>query len=255
MREAKAAVERAKALRDGISVRGAAARRHDRARSRRVPTQALALVHMYVSEYLRDALPLSVALAVFGLLGFSRRLDHHEAELALLEELAPHSGEDWWFLGCLGWAYIETEIPMRHTSAFMVSSKQVTRPVAPTLSRVASGLRAIGASALPSLVAPRSVRACSRQQRAGPRDLPRQHPANGRPIGPHALARRLRIIPVALAALWSRPIYLRAMGRGRRAGAAALSPGQSRLRRSPRGLRRDRDRGRRRIAGSNQRAQ
>jgi hypothetical protein len=28
--------------------------------------------------------------------------------LALLKELAPHWGEDWWFLGYLGWAYIET---------------------------------------------------------------------------------------------------------------------------------------------------
>jgi hypothetical protein len=49
-----------------------------------------------------------LALGVFGLLGFSGRLDHHEAQLALLEELAPHWGEDWWFLGYLGWAYIET---------------------------------------------------------------------------------------------------------------------------------------------------
>ena len=53
-------------------------------------------------------MPLSLALGVFGLLGFSGRLDHHEAQLALLEELAPHWGDDWWFLGYLGWAYIET---------------------------------------------------------------------------------------------------------------------------------------------------
>jgi hypothetical protein len=55
-----------------------------------------------------DALPLSLALGVFGLLGFSGRRDHHEAQLALLQELVPHWGEDWWFLGYLGWAYIET---------------------------------------------------------------------------------------------------------------------------------------------------
>ncbi len=40
----------------------------------------------------RDAPPLSLALGVFGLLGFSGRLDHHEAQLALLEELAPSHG-------------------------------------------------------------------------------------------------------------------------------------------------------------------
>jgi hypothetical protein len=71
-------------------------------------TQSLALVRAHVSEYPRDALPLSLALGVFGLLGFSGRVDHHEAQLALLQELAPHWGDDWWFLGYLGWAYIET---------------------------------------------------------------------------------------------------------------------------------------------------
>ena len=40
--------------------------------------------------------------------GFSGRRDHHEAQLALLEELAPSWPEDWWFLGYLGWAQIET---------------------------------------------------------------------------------------------------------------------------------------------------
>ncbi len=71
-------------------------------------TEALARVRRHASEYPRDALPLSLALGVFGLLGFSGRVDHHEAQRALLEELAPHWGEDWWFLGYLGWAYIET---------------------------------------------------------------------------------------------------------------------------------------------------
>jgi len=65
-------------------------------------------VRRHAAEYPRDALPLSLALGVFGLLGFSGRCDHHEAQLELLEELAPHWGEDWWFLGYLGWAYIET---------------------------------------------------------------------------------------------------------------------------------------------------
>jgi hypothetical protein len=69
---------------------------------------ALATVHAHAAEYPRDALPLSLALGVFGLLGFSGRRDHHEAQLALLEELSPHWDEDWWFHGYLGWAYIET---------------------------------------------------------------------------------------------------------------------------------------------------
>jgi len=65
-------------------------------------------VRAHAAEYPRDALPLSLALGVFGLLGFSGRRDHHQAQLALLEGLAPHWPEDWWFLGYLGWAQIET---------------------------------------------------------------------------------------------------------------------------------------------------
>lgn len=70
--------------------------------------QAMALLEEHVAAYPRDGFALSLALGVFGLLGFSGRIDHHEAQLALLERLAPHWGEDWWFLTYLGWARIET---------------------------------------------------------------------------------------------------------------------------------------------------
>ncbi len=69
--------------------------------------QAMALLEEHIAEYPRDALPLSLALGVFGLLGFSGRIDHHEAQLTLLENLAPRWDEDWWFLTYLGWARIE----------------------------------------------------------------------------------------------------------------------------------------------------
>ena len=78
-----------------LSVNGAAA-------------QAMARLEAHAADYPRDTMPLSLALGVFGLLGFSGRIDHHEAQLALLERLAPEWDEDWWFLTYLGWARIET---------------------------------------------------------------------------------------------------------------------------------------------------
>src|SRR5665213_626481 len=70
-----------------------------------LPSIASATVSMWRAS--RDAVVLSLALGVFGLLGFSGRIDHHEAQLALLESLARHWGEDWWLLTYLGWGRIE----------------------------------------------------------------------------------------------------------------------------------------------------
>jgi hypothetical protein len=64
--------------------------------------RAMALLEKHIAEYRRDAMVLGLALGVFGLLGFSGRIDHHEAQLALLEREARHWGEDWWCLTYLG---------------------------------------------------------------------------------------------------------------------------------------------------------
>ena len=108
MPEAKAEAALARSLVDRVTARES---RHIEAITLSIngaAADAFAAVRAQTVEYPRDALPLSLALGVFGLLGFSGRRDHHEAQLALLEELAPHWDEDWWFLGYLGWAYIET---------------------------------------------------------------------------------------------------------------------------------------------------
>ena len=108
MEEARAAAARARALAERVSARE---QRHIEAVALAIAgaaSEALAQIRAHAAEYPRDALPLSLALGVFGLLGFSGRRDHHQAQLALLEELAPHWPEDWWFLGYLGWARIET---------------------------------------------------------------------------------------------------------------------------------------------------
>lgn len=68
---------------------------------------ALALLEAHADTYPRDALPLSLALGVYGLLGFGGFVDFPERQVALLERVAPHWGEDWWFDTFLGWAYVE----------------------------------------------------------------------------------------------------------------------------------------------------
>src|SRR5258705_5229511 len=108
MPEAKQAAAEARGLRDRVSAREQGtieviALTIDGAGSR-----AMARLEDHVAEYPRDALALSLALGVFGLLGFSGRLDHHDAQLTLLERLAPHWGEDWWVLTYLGLARIQT---------------------------------------------------------------------------------------------------------------------------------------------------
>jgi hypothetical protein len=69
---------------------------------------ALAVLEQHLVDYPRDELPLFLALGVFGLLGFSGRRDHRAAELAMLERLAPHWGDDWFFLTFHGWARVES---------------------------------------------------------------------------------------------------------------------------------------------------
>jgi Tfp pilus assembly protein PilF len=105
--EAKAAAAEARALAARVTPREA---RHIETIARLVDgngPRAMALLEEHIAEYPRDAMVLGLALGVFGLLGFSGRIDHHEAQLALLEREARHWDEEWWFLTYLGWARIE----------------------------------------------------------------------------------------------------------------------------------------------------
>src|SRR5712671_3270501 len=108
MPDAKAAAAKARGLRDRVSRREQGTIEAIALTVDGAGPQAMACLEAHVADYPRDALALSLALGVFGLLGFSGRLDHHEAQLALLERLAPQWDEDWWFLTYLGWARIET---------------------------------------------------------------------------------------------------------------------------------------------------
>lgn len=69
---------------------------------------ALDRLKAHLGDFPRDAVPLSAALGVYGLIGFSGRIDHHAEQRALLEWLLPRWPEHGWFFGYLGWAQIET---------------------------------------------------------------------------------------------------------------------------------------------------
>jgi len=69
---------------------------------------SLTATRTHVAEHPRDAMVLSPATGVFGLIGFSGRPER-EAELyELLQPLAPHYGEDWWFDSMLAFAACES---------------------------------------------------------------------------------------------------------------------------------------------------
>lgn len=68
---------------------------------------ALRAVLEHAAIYPRDAVPLSFALGVYGLLGFGGFNDFHARQAELLESVAHAWGDDWWFLAAFGWALVE----------------------------------------------------------------------------------------------------------------------------------------------------
>jgi tetratricopeptide (TPR) repeat protein len=68
---------------------------------------ALARIHEHIEDFPRDALAIDPAAGVFGLIGFSGRKDREAEQLALLEPLASHYGDDWWYQQVLAFALLE----------------------------------------------------------------------------------------------------------------------------------------------------
>lgn len=52
----------------------------------------------HLAEYPRDAMIAQTGVGVFGLIGFSGRSGREAEQLAFTAMLAPHYGDDWWFL-------------------------------------------------------------------------------------------------------------------------------------------------------------
>jgi hypothetical protein len=61
------------------------------------PASSLAATLTHLDEFPRDAMVLAPATGVFGLYGFSGRLEREYELLALMDRLAAHYGDDWWF--------------------------------------------------------------------------------------------------------------------------------------------------------------
>ena len=70
--------------------------------------KSLEQTRQHIQAYPRDAFALDPACGVFGSIGFSGRTGREAEQLALLEPLAPHYGDDWWFLTVHAFALLET---------------------------------------------------------------------------------------------------------------------------------------------------
>lgn len=69
---------------------------------------SLTLTHEHLRDYPRDAFALDPACGVFGSIGFSGRTNREQEQLALLEALVDHYGDDWWFNTVYAFALLET---------------------------------------------------------------------------------------------------------------------------------------------------
>ena len=70
---------------------------------------ALEATHEHLKSWPRDAMALAPATSVFGLIGFSGKVGREADQLALLEPLEEHYGDDWWYRTQLAFAQIELQ--------------------------------------------------------------------------------------------------------------------------------------------------
>ena len=68
---------------------------------------ALAALPGHMADYPRDATVLVTAITPNGLIGSSGRADRHDYLVGLMDGLAPHYGDDWWFGAMHGMALSE----------------------------------------------------------------------------------------------------------------------------------------------------
>lgn len=69
--------------------------------------EARAAVREHLATYPRDAMVAQTCMGTFGLIGFSGEPGREAEQLAFTTSLAPHFGDDWWFLAQHGFAQLE----------------------------------------------------------------------------------------------------------------------------------------------------
>lgn len=68
---------------------------------------ALAAIRAHLADHPRDVMAAQPCMGVFGLIGFSGQPGREAEMLAFTTALAPHYGEDWWFLSAHAFAEME----------------------------------------------------------------------------------------------------------------------------------------------------
>ena len=105
--DARTAAARATELAAGISTRE---QQHVAIFSRLVNgrgQEALDLTRRHMGEFPLDAFALSPSCGVFGLIGFSGRVERESEQAELLAPLVEDYGDDWWFLTSYAFALVE----------------------------------------------------------------------------------------------------------------------------------------------------
>ena len=68
---------------------------------------AYAAILAHLKDWPRDAMIAQPCCGVFGLIGFNGRAGREAEQLAFTDRLAPHYGDDWWFLAQHGFSQVE----------------------------------------------------------------------------------------------------------------------------------------------------
>jgi len=106
--EAKAAAARARALLPGLPERERNNAEVVLMTTEGASAKAYTLAREHLKQYPSDAMVLAPCTGVFGLIGFSGRKGREQELRQLMEELAPHYGEEPWFLVQLAFARVES---------------------------------------------------------------------------------------------------------------------------------------------------